>query len=72
MAHAAEFNLPLLIMAGTADRIAYSSGSQEFASQVTCECELKLWEGYYHELHNEPEKEIVIQYMIDWLDAHCR
>ncbi len=72
MAHAAEFSVPLLIMAGTADRIAYSSGSQEFASQVTCECELKLWEGYYHELHNEPDKEIVIQYMIDWLDAHCR
>ena len=24
----------------------------------------------YHEIHNEPEKEEVFQFMIEWLDKH--
>jgi alpha-beta hydrolase superfamily lysophospholipase len=29
---------------------------------------LKLWEGCLHELHNEPQKAEVFQYLLDWLD----
>lgn len=70
--HACDFNLPLLLMQGTADRLTYASGTQEFASRVLqgkcqCDCTVKLWEGLYHELHNEPEKEEVLQYMVDWM-----
>jgi alpha-beta hydrolase superfamily lysophospholipase len=28
----------------------------------------KSWDGFYHEIHNEPEKIEVIQTMIDWMD----
>ena len=31
---------------------------------------LKLWDGMYHELHNEPVKEQVFKFKIDWLDGH--
>ena len=67
--HAAEFDLPLLIMHGTADRLAYLRSSQEFAGLTSCDCTLKLWEGLYHEVHNEPEKEDVLKTITDWLDS---
>ncbi len=69
-AHAAEFPVPLLLVHGTADRLAFPSGSQEFAALVSGDCTLKLWEGLSHETHNEPEKEAVLAYMIGWLETH--
>lgn len=72
-AHAEEFPVPLLIMHGTADRNTYSHGSSDFAklaSKKNPDVTLKLWDGMYHEVHNEPEKAQVIQFMIDWLDRH--
>lgn len=65
--HANEFQLPLLLMHGSKDAIAYPSGSEKFSSSVTCDCTLKIWPDMYHELHNEIEKEDVFAYLIDWL-----
>jgi acylglycerol lipase len=69
-AHAEDFHLPLLMMHGTADQLAYFQGSQEFARQVQGDCTLKLWDGLYHEIHNEPEKGDVFAYLLQWLDKH--
>ncbi len=71
LGHAAEFTLPLLIFHGGADRLVAPSASQEFAGKVPAGCTLKLWDGLYHETHNEPQKDEVIGYMIGWLDRHC-
>jgi alpha-beta hydrolase superfamily lysophospholipase len=71
--HAEEFSLPLLIMHGGADRNTYAHGSADFArlaAKNNQDVTLKLWDGLYHEIHNEPEKALVIQFMIDWLDRH--
>ncbi len=68
-AHAAEFSVPLLLVHGTQDALTYPSGSQEFARLVPGDCTLKLWEGLYHETHNEPEKEQVLTYILAWLDS---
>jgi acylglycerol lipase len=67
--HAREFKPPLLLVHGTEDKIAFASGSQEFASLVPGDCTLKLWEGLYHETHNEPEKEQVLAFLISWLQS---
>ena len=72
-AHAEEFSVPLLIMHGNADRNTYPHGSADFAklaAKNNRDVTLKLWEGLYHEVHNEPEKEQVLQFVIDWLDRH--
>jgi len=68
--HAQEFPLPLLLMHGSADQITSPEASKKFAEKVPVECTFKMWEGCYHELHNEPEKDQVIAFMIDWLNAH--
>ncbi len=69
LAHAAEFPLPLLLVHGTKDILTSAPASQEFAAKAPAgRCTLKLWEGFYHETHNEPEKAEVLAYMIDWLN----
>jgi alpha-beta hydrolase superfamily lysophospholipase len=65
--HADQFPLPLLIMHGTADRSTSYEASREFGSRVKTDCTLKLWDGLYHELHNEPEKDQVLQFIINWI-----
>lgn len=66
--HAAEFPLPLLLVHGTADKLTSARATEEFAAKVPAgRCTLKLWEGFYHETHNEPEKAEVLAYMVNWL-----
>jgi acylglycerol lipase len=68
--HAERFPVPLLLMHGANDRITSAEASREFAQKTDGQCTLKLWDGLYHEIHNEPEKKEVLEYMIAWLSAH--
>lgn len=72
LTHAGEFPLPLLLLHGKSDKIAYPSGSTEFAAALKQNCTLALWDGAYHELHNEPEKAEVFKTMTMWIDARLR
>lgn len=72
-ARAGEFAIPLLMMHGTGDKLTYPSGSEDFArlvGEAGNSVTLKLWDGLYHELHNEPEKAEVFKFMTEWLDEH--
>lgn len=71
---AGELPVPLLIMHGKSDTIAYSSGSEELAELLRDQGKdvtLKLWNDLYHEVHNEPEKEEVFKFMVAWLDRYA-
>jgi len=62
-------------MHGTADKLTYPSGSEDFArlaGNAGSDVTLKLWDGLYHELHNEPERAEVFKFMTEWLDKHLR
>jgi len=72
---AKEFAPPLLIMHGSVDKLTYPSGSEDFAKLATetnKDVTLKLWDGLYHEIHNEPEKAEVFKVMIEWIDKHLK
>ncbi len=66
--HAAELKTPLLVMHGSADRLTSPKASEEFAARAGSLCSFKMWEGLYHEIHNEPEKEQVFVFLRNWLD----
>ena len=66
--HAAEFPLPLLLMQGSADRLVNLAGAKQIASKVKNNFQFRLFDGWYHELHNEVEKEIVLHEMVAWVD----
>ena len=65
-----KIHWPLLLMQGSADRLVSPELTRKFA-EITPKklVTYKEWEGYYHELHNEPEKDQVIQVMLDWLNT---
>ncbi len=69
LAHAGEFSLPLLLLHGKADVLAFPSSSTEVAAALKEKCTLVLWDDAYHELHNEPEKEEVFKTMTQWMNA---
>lgn len=66
--HASEFSLSLLLMHGGDDKLSSVEASREFADKITKNCTLKIWDNLYHEIHNEPEKEEVFKFLINWLD----
>ena len=70
--HASDWQYPLLLMHGTADRITSAQASQEFAQKAGSPVELVLWESYYHETHNDLGKQQVIAKMIDWLNQQAK
>jgi len=72
LAHAAEFPLPLLLVHGTEDILTSAKATEEFAAKVPAGlCTLKLWEGFFHETHNEPERAKVLAFMVNWLQTHA-
>ncbi len=63
---------PILIMHGTADSLTPCSGARMAYDGIGAEDKtLKLWEGMYHEVHNEPAvQDEMFALVADWLDAH--
>jgi len=70
--HAQQFPLPLLLMHGGDDHITSAPASAEFARRAGPRCTFRLWPGLYHETHNEPEREKVLDFTIGWLDHQLK
>ena len=70
LAHAGEWTLPLLLMHGGDDPLCSADGSREFAAKAGDHCTLRVWDGLYHEIHNEPEQQQVFAVVLQWLQAH--
>jgi acylglycerol lipase len=64
--NASQLKLPTLIFHGSDDQITSPEGSREVAEKTNM-AQLKIWEGGYHELHNELFKEEVFLYLLNWL-----
>lgn len=69
--HAADkLTLPCLIMQGGADGIADASATVNFFKKmVSSDKTLKVYEGFYHEILNEPGKESILGDIAAWLSA---
>lgn len=66
-----KITLPVFILHGTNDKATKPSGSQFFYDNTaSTDKTLKLYEGHYHDLLNDLDKEIVVNDIIDWLKKH--
>jgi alpha-beta hydrolase superfamily lysophospholipase len=70
--HAAEIRLPLLLMHSGIDRLTSAEASSQFAKSAGEKVTLRIWDGLYHEIHNEPEQGEVFAFMLDWMNSQLR
>lgn len=75
MEHASEWPaLPLLMYHGTGDEITSYEASRCFADEVTSSDEsdvtYKLFDGAYHEIHNDVDSDELLLMVKDWLNEH--
>ncbi|MCX7681191.1 MAG: lysophospholipase [Anaerolineae bacterium] len=70
-AHAAQMQVPCLIVHGSEDRLVPPEGSRLFYERMTlADKELRVYPGYYHELFNDVGKEQVLADVEAWVERH--
>lgn len=66
-----SLTMPLFVLHGGADRLMPPAASELVRTHAgSSDLTLRIYEGLYHEAHNEPEQEQVLDEIVDWLDAH--
>lgn len=65
--YSGRLKIPLLLMHGSDDKICSPEGSRIFASKEG-PIDFKIWEGGYHELHNEMFRDDVFAYISGWIN----
>jgi alpha-beta hydrolase superfamily lysophospholipase len=65
-----RITLPLLILQGGADRLVDPSGAQMLYEKVaSLDKKLIVYEGFYHEVFNEPQHDRVLSDVEHWLEG---
>ena len=66
-----SIKLPVLILHGTLDKNTRPSGSQHFYDAAgSADKTLKLYEGGFHDLLNDIDKEVVMLDIKNWINGH--
>ncbi|MGE0220956.1 alpha/beta hydrolase [Mycolicibacterium sp.] len=67
---AAAITAPLLVVHGDHDSLVPAEGSKRLVECVgSPDVHLKIYPGLYHEVFNEPEKELVLDDVTSWIEA---
>ena len=61
--------VPLLLIHGSQDALAYASGARELAELAPDVCTLQVYDGLFHEIHHEPEQAQVFADVLAWIEA---
>ncbi|KGJ29754.1 alpha/beta hydrolase [Staphylococcus haemolyticus] len=62
-------SMPTLLMYGTEDKLLELRSFNELKNNLNSnEFYFKVWEGFYHEIHNEPERDQVMRYVLTFLN----
>jgi len=65
--------VPLLVLHGTADAVTDPQGSRDLVARAaSADKTLKIYDGCYHDLLNEPEKERIRGDLLAWLQERAR
>ncbi|MFT3838729.1 MAG: alpha/beta hydrolase [Myxococcaceae bacterium] len=65
-----QLSVPFLVMHGSQDKATNIEGSQQlYESAKSTDKTFKKWEGTYHDLLHEPERDQVVQTTVEWVDA---
>lgn len=62
--------IPTLMMHGSADGLTSPAATKAFAERNPQNVTYKSWDGWFHELHNEPDQAELFDYVLQWLEQH--
>jgi acylglycerol lipase len=66
-----RITLPTILLWGSADRLCPPRGAEAVAANIgSSDFTKKTYEGLFHEILNEPEKDQVLDEIITWLASH--
>ena len=66
-----KITLPFIVVQGGADKLVDPGGAQMLYDNAGSKDKtLKIYQGLYHEVHNEPEREVMFKDVESWLVAH--
>jgi len=68
VAEGRHIRLPLLVLLAGDDRIVSRPATEAFARSLTGDVTVQLYEGFYHEVFNEPHRARVFRDVEPWLD----
>jgi alpha-beta hydrolase superfamily lysophospholipase len=70
-AHATQMALPCLLVLGSEDRLCPPAATRRFFEQMTTgDRQIIEYEGHYHEIFNDLDKEKVLADVERWLESH--
>ncbi|KZV37204.1 monoglyceride lipase-like [Dorcoceras hygrometricum] len=68
-----SITVPFFVLHGTADRVTDPLASQDLYNEAPSKFKnIKLYEGFLHDLLFEPEREDIAQDIIDWMEKRLR
>jgi len=71
-AEVSKITLPFIVLQGAEDKLVDPAGAQMLYDQASSKDKtIKIYEGLYHEVFNEPERDHVLADVENWLAAHC-
>ncbi|MBK9015047.1 MAG: alpha/beta hydrolase [Saprospiraceae bacterium] len=59
---------PTLLMHGGNDPITSPEGTADFAKRNKGDVTWKRWDGLKHEIHNEPQQDEVLHFLVEWME----
>lgn len=66
-----QITLPIMIVQGSADRLVDAGGARMLYDTVSsADKEIRVYDGFYHEVFNEPDRERVLRDVERWIEAH--
>ena len=67
---AEQWQVPSLLLYAGQDKLVNPQGSAEFSKRASAEVlQSHCFNVMYHEIFNDPEKQVVLQKLVHWLDA---
>ena len=71
MAEAGKITLPFIVLQGSEDKLVDPAGAQTLYDKASSKDKtIRIYEGLYHEVFNEPERARVLKDVETWLTVH--
>jgi len=66
-----KISLPFIIVQGSEDKLVDPAGAQALYQRASSKDKtIKVYQGLYHEVFNEPERDMALKDIEDWLTTH--